>query len=180
MTGWPAWATEPVEVLPADPAWQITGAKEREDLEAALAPWLVLPVEHVGSTSVPGLAAKPILDFQAAVTSLDVISTIAAELAPLGWHYVPPELDQRPWRRFLVKVSDERRLAHLHIMITGTPRWEQQLVFRDALRGAPRLVDDYAALKLDLATRHMTDRERYSSAKADFVRAVLKRGPQTP
>ncbi len=173
VTNSPAWATETVEVRPPDPAWQDNGEREREALQASLAPWLVAPVEHVGSTAVPGLAAKPILDFQAAVADLGAVALIAEKLALVGWYYVPPELDQRPWRRFFVKVSGGRRAAHLHIMAAGTPRWDEQLAFRDALRADPGLVKAYAAQKLELAARHATDRERYTSAKADFVRAVL-------
>ncbi len=105
VTDWPVWATETVEVRPPDPAWQDNGEREREALQTRLAPWLVVPVEHVGSTAVPGLAAKPILDLQAAVANLGAVPLIAEKLAPVGWHHVPPELDQRPWRRFFVKVS---------------------------------------------------------------------------
>lgn len=180
VTDWPAWATETVEVRLPDPAWQDNGERERGALQASLAAWLVLRVEHVGPTAVPGLAAKPILDLQAAVADLGAVPLIAEKLAPVGWHYVPPELDQRPWRRFFVKVSGEHRVAHLHVMAAGAVRWDEQLAFRDALRADPGLVDAYAALKRDLAARHATDRERYSCAKADFVRAVLKRNTATP
>lgn len=113
MTGWPAWATENVEVREPDSGWQEWGDRERALLEATIGAWLVTPIEHVGSTAVPNLCAKPILDFQAAVTNLDCAADIAAALAPSGWHYVPPELDARPWRRFLVKVAQGRRVAHL-------------------------------------------------------------------
>jgi GrpB-like predicted nucleotidyltransferase (UPF0157 family) len=74
VTGGPAWATEGVEVRPADPAWQRPGEGLRRKLDMTLARWLVAPVEHVGSTAVPGPAAKPILDLQAAVVDLDCAS----------------------------------------------------------------------------------------------------------
>jgi GrpB-like predicted nucleotidyltransferase (UPF0157 family) len=174
VTDWPAWATETVEVRPPDPAWRERGERERRLLEASLAPWLVAAVEHVGSTAVPGLAAKPILDLQAAVTDLRVAPRIAATLAPVGWHRVAPDLDRRPWRGFFVKVSSDRRVAHLHVMTTDTARWEEQLRFRDALRADPKLVESYAALKTDLAAQHTLDRESYTAAKSDFIRAVVK------
>ena len=117
MTDWPAWATEKVEVRPPDLAWQERGQKERLLLEATLGAWLVAPIEHIGSTAVPNLSAKPILDLQAAVTNLDCAADIAAALAPAGWHYVLPELDAQAWRRFLVKVAQGRRVAHLHVML---------------------------------------------------------------
>lgn len=143
-------------------------------LETKLAPWLVAPVEHIGSTAVPGLAAKPILDLQAAVANLRVAPLIAESLTAAGWSYVAPALDRRPWRRFFVKVEDGRRVAHLHVMAQGTARWDEQLAFRNVLRGDPGLVEAYAALKRDLAARHRADRESYTAAKSHFVCAVLE------
>ena len=175
MTDWPAWATETVEVGRADPAWQARGEQERRLLEARLAPLLISRVEHVGSTAVPGLAAKPILDLQAAVADLSIAPHVAEVLAPEGWHYVAPDLDQRPWRRFFVKVSDDRRVAHLHVMTSGTARWAEQLAFRDALRADASLANAYAALKRRLAAQHAADREAYAVAKSEFVHAALAR-----
>jgi GrpB-like predicted nucleotidyltransferase (UPF0157 family) len=170
---WPAWATENAEIRSADAAWQQQGDELREALEAALKPWLVGSVEHVGSTAVPGLAAKPIIDVQAAIIDLRHAPSIARVLAPAGWNYVRPSLDRRPWRRFLVQVHAGRRAAHLHLMTPGTARWDQQLAFRDALLADPELAHAYAMLKHDLSRRHPEDREAYSTAKADFIRAAI-------
>lgn len=156
-----------------DPAWAQRGEREREFLDTALVEWLVAPVEHVGSTAVPGLRAKPILDLQGAVADLDCALPIATALAPAGWIYVPPELDGRPWRRFFVQVANDHRTAHLHVMTRDEYRWGEQLVFRDALRADPALAQRYGALKRTLAARHAEDREVYTAAKADFIRAVL-------
>ena len=174
VTDWPAWATETVELQPPDSAWQQAGERERQALERSLAPWLVAPVEHVGSTAVPGLAAKPILDLQAAVADLEAAPRIAEALARVGWHYVAPGLDRRPWRRFFVKAAGGRRVAHLHVMAPGTARWYLQLAFRDALRADPGLVEAYADLKRKAAARHAADREGYTAAKSEFVRGVLE------
>ena len=108
------------------------------ELRPALEPWLLSPIEHVGSTSVPGLAAKPVIDLMASVGDLGTTVDQAGELlARDGWCYVPPELDQRPDRRFVVKPdpAGQHRLAHLHVLRAGHPRWAEQLAFRDALRG---------------------------------------------
>ncbi len=174
MTDWPAWATEHVVVLPPDGAWLVRGAQECRHLDAKLAAHLLVPVEHVGSTAVPGLSAKPILDLQAAVADLDVAGEVAALLGRAGWHYVPPELDARPWRRFLVKVEGGHRVAHLHLLTLRDPRWHQQLMFRDALRNDPALRCEYAELKSSLAAEHAEDREAYTDGKAEFVAAVLR------
>lgn len=170
---WPAWATEPITVVNHDPAWLQQGAYERDQLQQLLAPWLTDDVEHVGSTAVPGLAAKPIIDLQAPIHDLADAETIASVLAPHGWHYVPPELDQRAHRRFFVKVVHDRRAAHLHLMTTASARWRQQLAFRDALRANPDLVRAYAQLKHELARRHEDDREAYTAGKQRFVDNVL-------
>ncbi|MGW4096577.1 GrpB family protein [Mycobacterium sp. NPDC004974] len=172
-SGPPAWATEPVYLADADPAWALRGEQDRGQLEVLLAPWLIARVEHVGSTSIPGLAAKPIIDLQALVADLVDPQQLVAALQPHGWHYVDPDLDRRPWRRFFVKVTGGRRSAHLHVMTPDSPRWRQQLIFRDALRANPVLVAQYAALKRALASEHSDDREAYSTAKADFVASVL-------
>jgi GrpB-like predicted nucleotidyltransferase (UPF0157 family) len=172
---WPAWATEPVDLVDADPAWIAQGKREREHLETLLAPWLTARVEHVGSTAIPDLPAKPIIDLQAPVSDLSGPNPIAAVLAPHDWHYIDPALDQRPWRRFFVKVIHGRRHAHLHLMTPDSPHWQQQIAFRDALRSDPTLTADYAALKRVLAAKHTDDREAYTAAKSDFIRTVLER-----
>ena len=172
---WPEWATERVQVQPPHEGWQRRAARQCQQLDAALAPWLVAPVEHVGSTAVPDLAAKPIIDVQAAVVDLGCAEAVARVLAPAGWHLVPADLDGRPWRRFLVQVVDEHRVAHLHLLPAGSPRWTEQLAFRDALRADPALVHRYAQLKRTLAAEHANDREAYTAGKADFVRSVLQR-----
>ena len=134
-------------------------------------------VEHAGSTSVPGLAAKPVIDLMAPVDDLDAVAEQAAgRLAADGWCFVPPELDQRPWRRFFVKpdASGQRRKAHLHVIAAGHPRWTEQIAFRDALRRDGRLAQRYADLKRELAREHGHDREAYTEGKGRFVAAVLR------
>jgi len=165
-----------VEAPQAD--WQRRGQQLCRQLDVTLARWLVTSVEHVGSTAVPGLAAKPILDVQAAVLDLECAAAIAQVVAPSGWHLVPAELDVRPWRRFLVLVVDEHRAAHLHLLPAGSARWSEQLAFRDALRADPTLVDRYAELKRTLADEHADDREAYTAGKEQFVSGVLT-GVQT-
>jgi len=172
----PRWATEHPEVRPHDPLLAIRARDEAARLAEILAPWLVDGVEHVGSTSVPGLAAKPIIDLMASVSDPEAVVGEAGEsLAADGWNYVPPQLDQRDWRRFFVKpdAAGERRLAHLHVIPAGHPRWAQQIAFRDALRGDDLLARAYEDVKRQAAARHRDDREAYTSAKTQFVMDVL-------
>ena len=171
------WATEAVHVVAANPAWAEAGAAAAVELDVLLAPWLVGNVEHVGSTAVPGLDAKPVLDLQAPVADLACAVEVAETLAPHGWNDVPPELDGRQWRRFLVHVTEDRRTRHLHLLASGSPRWREQLAFRDALRTDTTLATRHSQLKRALAAEHPDDREAYTEGKADLVRAVLHQAP---
>ncbi|MCX2954951.1 GrpB family protein [Lentzea sp. NEAU-D7] len=172
----PAWAYERAEVRPSDPRWVVRAQTEAARLTELLAPWLVDGVEHIGSTAVPGLAAKPVVDLMASMTALD---TEAPELLVAhGWVYVPPELDNRPWRRFFVKPDQtgQRREAHLHLIQAGHPRWSDQIRFRDALRNDTTLAQAYEDLKRQLSAEAGHDREAYTTGKAAFVAKALQ-GP---
>ncbi len=125
--GWPSWATEPVEILDHDPNWRQLGEHISTRLDGVLARWLTQPSEHVRSTAIPELAAKPIIDIQASVTDFRCAVDVADALRADGWHAVPAELDQRPWRRFYVLPEGGRRTAHLHLLINGSTRRHEQL-----------------------------------------------------
>ncbi|MFA9445276.1 GrpB family protein [Egicoccus sp. AB-alg6-2] len=181
---WPAWATEAVEVVPPDPAWPALAAALRRRLTPVLGPWLVGGIEHVGSTAVAGLAAKPIVDLLAPVERLAAADDVAPALprpqpwhstprADEGWALVPPDLDGRPWRRLFVLPSGARRLAHLHLVAGDDPHVAELLAFRDALRGDAELAAAYATHKRSAATDHRGDREAYTAAKTAFVLGVL-------
>jgi GrpB-like predicted nucleotidyltransferase (UPF0157 family) len=170
---WPAWATEPIEVVDPDPSWSDRAEQLAIDLGQRLTSWLDGKVHHVGSTAVPGLAAKPVIDLMAPIVSGFPSEAVECILCDAGWQFVPAELDRRPWRRFYVLPEGARRTAHLHLVERQHIRWRQTLAFRDALRGQPHLVDAYATLKRDLAQRHRDDREAYTAAKTEFVQRVL-------
>jgi GrpB-like predicted nucleotidyltransferase (UPF0157 family) len=104
---------------------------------------------------------------------MDDALEIAQVLAPHDWHFVPPELDAQPWRRFFVKVAADHRVAHLHLLDPAAPQWTEQLRFRDRLRVRPELAAEYAELKRRLAREFADDRGAYTEGKAPFVRRVL-------
>lgn len=172
---WPTWATAYVEVVDADPGWPAYAADLIAPLGHRCARWLDGEVEHVGSTAVPGLPAKPIVDLMAPVRSLTKAREADGVLSADGWHLVPPHLDDRPWRRFYVLPEGDQRLAHLHLVERQHPRWTEVLAFRDALRADPGLAAEYAAIKRDVAARFADDREGYTQAKSDFVERVVAR-----
>lgn len=168
----PKWATEPVEVVPYDPGWPRRAQEEVARLTHLLTPWLSKGIHHIGSTAVPGLPAKPIIDLMAGIDDLDAAEQARGALEPEGWHFVPPDLDDRSWRRFFVKVEDEARRVHLHLVRPNDPRWSEHLQFRDRLREDSQLAMEYAQLKRTLATEHSADREAYTRAKALFIRSA--------
>ncbi len=173
----PPWAYEKAEVVPHDRRWAQRAASERARLAGLLAPWLAGGVEHVGSTAVPGLAAKPVIDLMASVRDPDaVVAQAGSQLEADGWCYVPPELDGRPWRRFYVKpvACGQRRVAHLHVIASGHPRWAEQIAFRDELRRDDQLARRCEDLKRRFAARHAGDREAYTDAKAGFIADALR------
>lgn len=170
---YPVWATEKVEIVAFNPEWVEIGRQENKRLFELLSPLGILEVEHIGSTSVAGLPAKPIIDLMANLKTYDNLDAIIDILSLHDWHYVPPELDERLWRRFFVKVKDDRRVAHLHLMLEGELRWEHQQLFRDKLRNDVSLVEQYAELKQALSQQYKHDREAYSASKKDFIMKVL-------
>ena len=163
---------EPITLVPYDPTWPRQFAEERERLTQVLAPWLAGPIEHIGSTAIPGLIAKPIIDIMAGVR--DLPSSIHAHTALQSLHYVyfPYRADVMHW---FCKLSPARRTHHLHLVPISGALWNDRLVFRDYLRSSQAALAEYAALKTGLAAQYQFDREAYTDAKTGFVQSVLSR-----
>ena len=170
----PEWAFEPVVILPYQSEWP-TLAIDLIRLIKGLAGTNLIEIEHIGSTSVPGLSAKPIIDLMAKFKNFESIdSFIANNLLQLPeWNFVPTELDERPWRRFCVMVKDSYRFAHLHLVPINSERWDQHISFREILRKDEDLRNEYQDLKDRLAKELGNDREAYTEAKAQFIVKVL-------
>jgi GrpB-like predicted nucleotidyltransferase (UPF0157 family) len=165
-----------IEIVEYDPRWPAMFAEEAALLRGALAPGFVVGLEHFGSTAVPGLAAKPIIDILVAIRSLAEVRRTAVE--PLRrFGYVFWAENPKTDRMFFVKGMPpygERRTHHVHLTEpTGEP-W-LSLPFRDYLRGHPEEAQRYGRLKRELAMRHRTDREAYTAAKAVYVEEILAR-----
>ena len=161
----------PVHVVAWDPRWPARFASERALLEPLLAPWLAGAVEHIGSTAVVGLPAKPVIDILAPVASLAASRAALPLLATLAYCYFPYRADVMHW---LCKPSDARRTHHLHLVPADSALWRERLAFRDYLRAHPTVAEEYAALKTRLAAQHRFDRTAYTDAKEPFVRRVLQ------
>lgn len=166
---------EPVFVVPYDPRWPSLFALERSRVEAVVGPW-VEAVEHVGSTAVPGLDAKPVVDIMAGVRDVRSAGRCIRPLEEIGYSYWAenPNPDRMLFVRF-VDAGRNSRSHNLHVVEVGGDLWNDRLVFRDHLRSHPEAAGEYARLKHVLAERFRDDREAYTEAKTDFVLATLER-----
>lgn len=161
---------ESIRLVPYDPAWPLRFEQERSALAETIGNWVVGGIRHVGSTAVPELAAKPIIDILVGVRDLQESQRCFEPLARLDYLYAPYLPDEMHW---FCKPHPSRRTHHLHLVPTGSRRYADELAFRDRLRADPRVAADYAALKRELAERFAQDREAYTEAKSDFIRDVL-------
>jgi GrpB-like predicted nucleotidyltransferase (UPF0157 family) len=151
-----------------DEDWPADFDVERSQLAAVLAEWLIGGIHHIGSTSVPGMPAKPILDMIAGVEQLADADRAEPALGELGYDRHPHRVDAV----LFIKQAGEVDTHHLHLTTPASDLWRERLAFRDALRTRPDLADEYVALKLRLL--HQAGGRGYDSAdKRDFVRRVL-------
>ncbi len=171
------WVDEAVWLVPYDPEWARRYDSVITSLEPLLHRWLTGGLHHVGSTAVPGLAAKPVVDILAGVASLERARPCIEILRDAGWWYAPFRHDDMHW---FCAPSPSHRQFHLHVAETDGRWYHDELAFRDVLREDPRVARQYEALKVSLARRHPNDREAYTQGKTDFIRSTLQAaGPST-
>lgn len=163
---------EDVQLRPHDPAWTSAFQAERDRLDALL-PATFIGIEHIGSTAIPGLLAKPVVDILAGVGSMAIAAGIGPALLFFGYttsaEFNASLLD----RQWFMRWADGHRTHHLHVVVHEGAVWNERLRFRDLLCTRPGLAAAYADLKRRLAAEHRGDREAYTDAKASFVRAAL-------
>lgn len=161
-----------VRVVPYDPAWADLYAEEADRLRRILAHHGVsLVLEHTGSTAVPGLAAKPVVDILAGRHSDEAREPAIFAVQAAG--YLHRGEQGIPGRDFFRR--GEPRQYHVHLALVGSRFWDDHRTFRDHLRSHPGSAAAYASLKQTLATRHPWNREAYILGKSEFVRAILER-----
>ncbi|UFX42646.1 GrpB family protein [Bradyrhizobium sp. 41S5] len=152
-----------------DPNWPALFAQERTRIEQALGAF-ALTIEHVGSTAVPGLPSKPIIDLLVGVPSLEEAAQRCIEpLEALGYVYMPEYASWIPGELFFRKGPPGPWTHHLHMMEPSHPRWEARLVFRDYLRAHGEAARAYAEIKRALAASSQDDIEAYRTGKDAFV-----------
>lgn len=165
---------DPVNIVEPDPRWPARFEASAAAIRAACGEHLV-GLEHVGSTSVPGLAAKPIIDLMPVVARFEDGEACIAPIEALGYAYRGEY--GIAGRHYFVRDGDGDRLReHVHLLVAGSAEAEKHLLFRDYLRAHPDRARAYETLKRALALRHGGDREAYTDGKAAFVEATLALG----
>lgn len=159
---------------PYQPQWPLQAAAALDALRALFGQEPGLTLEHIGSTAVPGLCAKPVLDLLLALPQLRLIETRLVPLAAAGWRYRPEYEVALPDRRYFVREATAvRPRLHLHGVETAGLLARRHLAFRDALRERPAWAARYAALKQHLAEQHADDKAAYQEAKGPFIADCL-------
>nr|WP_321513096.1 GrpB family protein [uncultured Pseudodesulfovibrio sp.] len=166
-----------IELVAYDPVWPALFETEKAHLLSSLPNGLMTRIEHFGSTSIPGMPAKPVVDMLVEVISLeDARQWIAPILEAQGYDYFwrPQREGQTPpnYAWFIKRDREGHRTHHIHMTISDSTLWEG-LLFRDYLVAHPEMAAEYAQLKLDLASRYPGDRIAYTMNKTDFVRKVV-------
>ena len=162
-----------VMIVDYDPQWPILYEEEKARILDVIG-HKVVAIEHIGSTAVPGLGAKPIIDIMVAVRHLADAEESVKPLQSIGYEYVPEHEDSIPERRYFCKGPPEAH-RHLHMVERTSDFWERHLLFRDYLRAHPKVARQYYKLKRQLAAKWGPDRHVYTDAKTSFIESIITR-----
>jgi GrpB-like predicted nucleotidyltransferase (UPF0157 family) len=175
---------EEIALVPYDPAWPLMFEREKRHLLSCLPCDLVRRIEHFGSTAIPGMAAKPVIDMLVEVSSLDETKArVVPVLEEQGYDYFwrPTWGDDTPpyYAWFIKRDASGRRTHHIHMVERHFEHWER-LLFRDYLIAHPAIARDYQALKLTLAAEFPSDRVAYTKGKSEFITRVTQAAKEEP
>lgn len=154
-----------------DPNWTDRFRKEEQLLKQQLSD-VEATIEHIGSTAVEGLCAKPTIDMMIGLKQFEMADRLIDSLEALGYEYMDRYNDVMPHRRFFQKSKDGVRTHHIHMVEVASDFWVRHLRFRDHLRECKEDRDRYAQLKMQLAERDWNDRNEYALAKTGFIRMI--------
>jgi len=163
---------EDVRIVPHDSRWAAQFIRERNRL-LDLLPGYFAAIEHIGSTAVPELAAKPIIDILAGVSTISEADALLEPLCAHGYETSAEFNATLPDRRWLMRHALGRRTHHLHLVAFDGEQWIRRLQFRDLLRADAAVAARYERLKRELAEQYRHDRETYTHAKTAFINEVL-------
>lgn len=159
------WITE-VRLVEYDPSWPREFEQEAQRLRAVLGD-KALAIHHVGSTAVPGLPAKPVVDLMVEVADLSAIQQITEQFQEAGYEVLGE--NGIPGRHFITRNAERERTHDVHIFQTGHTEIEQMILFRDRLRQDPDEATAYRELKNDLADEYRHDPIAYTQGKSEFI-----------
>jgi GrpB-like predicted nucleotidyltransferase (UPF0157 family) len=173
---------EKIDIVEYDPSWPRLFLEEKEHLLASIPAGIIKRIEHFGSTAVPGLAAKPIIDMLVEVTSLEETrSVIVPILESEGYDYFwrPAFGNDTPpfYAWFIKRDSKGRRTHHIHMVESHFEHWDR-LIFRDYLIMNPEVAEEYRGLKIRLAREFPNDRVAYTNGKSEFIMRVMAKARQ--
>ena len=162
----------PIVVVDYDPQWPSLFEKEKEAIIAALGSRFLM-IEHIGSTAVPGLAAKPVIDIAVGIKSLADAPVLIPRIEQLGYRYEPTFEQLVPERRLFWKGTPMVHTYHLHLAQADHPVLVNPLQFRDYLRKHPEATAEYGVLKRELANRCVQDMDAYVAGKTGFIVNIM-------
>ncbi len=165
---------DPVFIVDYDPAWPAAYARERQRITGALGS-RITAIEHIGSTSVPGLGAKPVIDIMVGLRDLADAADCIGLVEALGYEYLPEIESMIPERRYFRRFTDGVRTHQIHMVEEGGAFWRRHLAFRDYLRTHPDTAAEYDALKRRIAPIYRDNRSAYTDAKTDFIVGIERR-----
>lgn len=175
LTTWELGHLFPIIITDYNPDWEKLYRQEKQKILNSVGNTIIKRIEHIGSTAVPGLCAKPTIDILIEVhdkTSNDLIINM---LQSTGYQYIPKPENPPPHMMFARGYSLKGAAGqtyHLHIRYAGD--WDE-LVFRDYMINNPGVSQEYGRLKISLSTKYKNDREKYTEGKSDFIKRIIKK-----
>ena len=165
-----------VIIVDYDNKWPSLYEKERQLIGMTLE-HRMKAIEHIGSTAVPNLGGKNIIDIMVGVNNADEANECLFPLEEIGYKDVTPQPNDTEWYYCLGK-RDQRVRYHLHLVKFNGKHWKKHIIFRDFLRRNPEVAQVYFNLKKELAAKYGTDRLGYTEAKSEFIKSTISRANQ--
>jgi len=166
-----------VKLVPHNPKWAELFEKEKQLLKNTFGD-TIIAIEHVGSTAIPGIPAKPIIDMNVGVGSLEVARGMKEKFEQLGYEHRPfvpgHTKGELKWQELFVKGPEAKRTHHAHVTVFDNNYWKTDLLFRDYLRKNSARAEQYAELKEKLAEKYADDRGTYTKSKEQFIKETLE------
>ncbi len=161
-----------------NPDWRNRFEKEKQLLIKTLSD-LSIKVEHIGSTAVQGLKAKPVIDIMIGLDDFKNANDQIGKLEKIGYRYISAYENVMPFRRFFIKENMGQRTHHIHMVQSDTEFWERHILFRNHLRQNKADREEYNRLKLELVKKDWIDGNEYADAKTGFIRRIEKKAKET-